>query len=128
MLLELITGYRLDEITEWAHQSSWQRICDETIRVINLISDYGILNEDVKPRNVLIRTQGNLSQHGVVAIDFALCRFRELDESDADWKHDKWRQDEEGAIGCVMEPELNGAFKFRPSYRFRCTCPRCREV
>lgn len=128
ILLELITGYSLDDLTKYAHQSSWQRICDETIRTINLVSDHGILNEDVKPRNVLIRTHDNLSGYEVVIIDFAQCRFREMGQSEAAWKHEKWRQDEEGAIGYVMERKLKGAFEYRPSYHFLCICTNCKEV
>ena len=128
ILLELITGYSLDDLMKYAHPSSWQRICDETIRTINLVSDHGILNEDVKPRNVLIRTYDNPSEHEVVIVDFAQCRFREMGQSEAAWKHEKWRQDEEGAIGYVMERKLKGAFVYRPSYRFFCTCTKCKEV
>lgn len=128
ILLELITGCSLADLTKYAPQSSWQRICDETINTVNLISDHGILNEDVKPRNVLIRTHDKLSEYGIVIIDFAQCRFREMGQSEAAWKHEKWRQDEEGAIGYVMAHKLNGAFEYRPSYRFLCTCTKCREV
>ena len=127
-LLELITGYSLADLAKYAHQSSWQRICDEAIHTVNLISDHGILNEDVKPRNVLIRTHDKDSEYEVVIIDFAQCRFREMDQSEAVWKHEKWRQDEEGAIGFVMAHKLNGAFEYRPSYRFLCTCTKCRNI
>lgn len=128
ILLELITGYSLADIAKHAPQSSWQHICDEAVRTVNLISDHGILNEDVRPRNILIRTHNNLSECEVVAIDFAQCEFREIDQSEMDWKHEKWHQDEEGAIGYVMAHKLNGAFKYRPSYRFLCTCTKCTEV
>ena len=128
ILLELITGYSLADLAKCAHQSSWQRICDEAIRTVNLISDHGILNEDVKPRNILIRTHDKDSEYQVVVIDFAQCRFRELDQSEAVWKHEKCRQDEEGAIGFVMAHELNGAFEYRPSYRFLCACSKCGEI
>ena len=128
ILLELITGYSLADLAKCAPQSSWQRICDETIRAVNLIGDHGILKQDVKPRNVLIRTHDNLSECEVVVIDFALCKFREIGQSEAAWKHEKWRQDEEGAIGYVMARKLDGAFKYWPSYRFLCTCTKCGEV
>ncbi|KAL9027006.1 MAG: hypothetical protein Q9196_004415 [Gyalolechia fulgens] len=120
ILLELIEGYSLNDLARYAHQSSWQRICDKAIHTINLISDHGILNEDVKTRNVLIRTHENDSECGVVVIDFAQCRFREMYQSEADWRHEKWLEDEEGAIGFVMAHKLNGAFEYRRSYRFHC--------
>ncbi|KAL8974698.1 MAG: hypothetical protein Q9197_001067 [Variospora fuerteventurae] len=131
ILLELITGYSLADLAKYAPQSSWQRICDEAIHTINLISDHGVLNEDVKTRNVLIRTHDNnkdLEECEVVMIDFALCRFREIDQSEADWRHEKCRQDEEGAIGYVMAHKLNGAVEYRPSYRFQCTCTKCTSI
>lgn len=122
ILLEFISGYSLADLAKHAPQSSWQRICDETIRTVNLISHHGILNEDVKPRNVLIRRRDKFSECEVVVIDFAQCRFRATGQSEAAWKHEKWRQDEEGAIGYGMAHKLNGAFEYRPSYRFLCTC------
>lgn len=122
ILLEFITGYSLADLAKYAHQSSWQRICDEAIYTVNLIGEHGILNEDVKPRNILIRTRDKDSEHEVVMIDFAQCRFREIDQSEEDWKHDKWQQDEEGAIGFVMAHQLKGAFEYKPSYRYLCTC------
>ena len=127
ILLEFIPGYSLAELAKYAPQSSWQRICDETIRTVNLISDHGILNEDVKPRNVLIRRRDSFSESEVVIIDFAQCKFRATGQSEEDWKHEKWGQDEEGAIGYVMAHKLNGAFKYRPSYHFLCTCTKCRD-
>ena len=128
ILLELITGYSLADLTKHACQSSWQRICDETIRIINLISDHGILNEDVKPRNVLVRTHVNLPEYEIFVIDFAQCRFREVGQPEAAWRHEKWRQDEEGAIGYVMAQKLKGAFEYKPSYRFLCTCTKCTDI
>ncbi|KAL8652765.1 MAG: hypothetical protein Q9210_002495 [Variospora velana] len=128
ILLELITGYSLADLAKYAHPSSWQRICDEAIRTINLISDHGVLNEDVQSRNVLIRTHDRDSGNEVVVIDFALCRFREMNQSEADWRHEKCEQDEEGAIGFVMAHKLNGAVEYRPSYRFRCKCSKCTSI
>ncbi|EME79971.1 uncharacterized protein MYCFIDRAFT_176973 [Pseudocercospora fijiensis CIRAD86] len=41
-------------------------------------------------------------EHRVVMLDFALCRFRKPEESDAEWGRAQWRPDEEGAIGAVV--------------------------
>ena len=128
ILLEFIDGYDLTDIAKYAHRSSWQRICDETIRTVNLISNYGILNEDVKPHNVLVRSHNTLSERDIVVIDFAQCKFREASQPEAAWRHEKWRQDEEGAIGYVMAQRLKGAFEYKPSYRFLCTCEKCQDI
>ena len=90
ILLEFIDGYDLTGIAKYAHRSSWQRICDEAIHTVNLISNYGILNEDAKPHNILVRTYNNLSKHDIVVIDFAQCRFREASQSEAAWRYEKW--------------------------------------
>ncbi|KAL8857793.1 MAG: hypothetical protein Q9178_005693 [Gyalolechia marmorata] len=128
ILLELIPGYSIADLETSAHPSSWQRICDEAIHTTNLISDHGILNQDVRPRNVLIRTNGKDSEDEVVVIDFALCRFRDEDQSEASWIHEKWKEDEEGAMGFVMAHKLKGAVKYKPSHRFLCQCSECTEV
>lgn len=111
ILLELIIEYSLDDLTKYIYQLSWQRICDETIRNINLVSDHEILNENVKSRNVLIRTHNNLSKYEVIIIDFAQCRFREMSQSKAAWKHEKWRQNEKKAIEYIMKRKLKEAFE-----------------
>ncbi|KAL9104189.1 MAG: hypothetical protein Q9163_000841 [Psora crenata] len=128
VLLELVDGYHLSDIAKYAHPSSWQHICDEAIRTTNLISDHGILNEDIKPHNVLVRTPKNFSDYKIVIIDFAQCRFQEANQPEAAWRHEKWRQDEEGAIGYVMAQRLKGAFEYKASYRFLCACTNCRNI
>lgn len=39
-------------------------------------------------------------------LDFALCEFKEPEQSEADWGRAKWNEDEEGAIGAVMRTRL----------------------
>lgn len=126
-MIEFIEGYSLSDLAKYEPQSAWQSICDEAIRIVNLIGDHQILNEDVKPHNTLIQKQATLSKHEVFNIDFAQCRFRGDYESEADWKHEKWRQDEEGAIGYVMAHKLNGAVKYKTSYHYLCECSKCRD-
>lgn len=128
IMIEFIKGYSLSDLAKNEPQSAWQNICDEAIRTVNLIGDHQVLNEDVKPHNILIQKQATLSKLEVFIIDFAQCRFRGDYESEADWKHEKWRQDEEGAIGYVMAHELKGAVEYKPSYRYFCGCSKCTDA
>lgn len=125
IMIEFVKGYSLSDLAKNEPRSAWQSICDEAIRTVNLIGDHQVLNEDIKPHNILIRKQETLSKHEVFIIDFAQCRFRGDYESEADWKHEKWRQDEEGAIGYVMAHKLKGAVEYKPSYRYLCGCSKC---
>lgn len=120
IVIEFINGYSLSDLAKNEPQSAWQSICDKAIRAVNLIGDHQVLNEDVKPHNILIQQQATLPKHKVVIIDFAQCRFRGDYELEADWKHEKCRQDEEGAIGYVMAHKLKGAVEYKPSYRYHC--------
>lgn len=87
------------------------------IRIINLIGGRGIRDEDVKTRSFIVRN--NPSKYGprttptdVVMIDFGSCVLRTKDQDDRDWREWKAMQDEEGAIGMVMERKLNGGFTY----------------
>lgn len=130
ILMEHIRGYSLGEIKDRAPPSTWQPICEEAIRIVNLIGDLGILNKDIQTRNILVREnkKGEApSSYEVIFIDFGNCRFRGPDQSEEDWRHEKSEMDEEGAIGCVMEHKLKGGFKYQRTSHFDCSCRICRE-
>ena len=126
ILVEFIDGHSLSELQlNEPDESRWQSICDEAVRTINLIGDYGVLNEDVKPHNMLVRKKTTSTTPQVFVIDFGQCRFREAYAPDAQWLHEKSVQDEEGAIGYVMAHRLKGKIKYEPSKRYRCPCSYC---
>ncbi|KAJ6028683.1 hypothetical protein N7540_004259 [Penicillium herquei] len=91
-----------------------QSICEEAIRIINLIGDRGILNEDVKTRNFVVQSCPE-NQFRVFMIDFALCNLREEYPDEIDWEKCKAIQDEEGAVGYVMQKKLQGGFVYHRS-------------
>ena len=118
ILIEFIDGYSLSELRlNEPDKSTWQSICDEAVRTINLIGDYGVLNEDVRPHNMLVRKKTTSTAAEVFVIDFGQCRFREDYAPDAEWLHEKKVQDEEGAIGYVMAHRLKGKIEYEPSGR-----------
>ncbi|PLN83094.1 hypothetical protein BDW42DRAFT_68395 [Aspergillus taichungensis] len=116
VLLQFIKGFPLTEIEECAPRESWQAVCEDAIRIINRIGDLGILNEDVKTRSFIVREDAG-NGFKVTMIDFALCKFRQ-DYNDYNW--DKWKslQDEEGAVGYVMQRRLKGGFSYHRSARY----------
>ncbi|TBU42053.1 hypothetical protein BD309DRAFT_924301 [Dichomitus squalens] len=89
-------------------------LCEEAVKVVDRISDFDVLNEDVRVDNFLIRepfidatssTQGGnaaVVENAVVLIDLGLCRLRREDESEDEWIKAKWSQDEAGAVGFVL--------------------------
>jgi hypothetical protein len=128
IVIEHVRGCILGDLGLHAPPTAWQRVCEEAIRVVNLIGEYGLLNEDVKTRNVLVRTKDPaFDSFGVVFIDFGHCRFRQPEQPEAEWVHEKTRKDEEGAIGCVMQGKLKGGFVYVPTERYHCLCRRCTE-
>jgi len=123
VLLEDCDGFSLDKLADNAPTGCWQSICDDAVSIVNSISDYNILNKDVKPENFMVRkiSFNGSTKYKLVMIDFALCRARMLDESDASWRQEKRSQDEEGAVGFVMQQKLRkrgGYYKYKPSYRY----------
>ena len=77
--------------------------------------DYDVLNNDVRPENVLIQktvVDGKTTIRPVM-IDFAQARVRRKDENDEQWDELKRAEDEEGCIGQVMYKELGlGEWKY----------------
>lgn len=124
ILIEFIEGYCLSELLN-EPESTWQSICDEAVRTIDLIGNHGVLNEDVRPSNIIVRKRATSPTAEVFVIDFGQCRFREDYESDAEWEHEKSVQDEEGAVGYVMARRLGGKIEYKPSDRYRCLCTIC---
>ncbi|TGO25128.1 hypothetical protein BPAE_0087g00350 [Botrytis paeoniae] len=106
ILIELIDGYTLSDLPTTAPKESWGEICHEAVRVVRLLDDYSILNEDVRPSNIMVTRQPTQDKYRVVMLDFAQCTFREPEETDKQWGSKKWNQDEEGAIGLVMRHRL----------------------
>jgi serine/threonine protein kinase len=119
ILLEYIDGFTLSKIEQKVPRVFWQQICDMAIQVVNIVCDHNILNEDVRPDNMIVRAnKGSSNGYEVLMIDFALSRLRRSDETDDEWRRAKWSQDEEGAIGYVMQHRLKGEIKYQPSGRY----------
>jgi hypothetical protein len=123
LLLEYIPGITFAEINEEnLPRTSWQDVVDQAIRITHIFSDSNILNEDVRPANI-IATPDSTKEcgHRAVMIDFGLCRFREEGEPESDWGRAKHTQDEEGAVGMVMATRLRSygfELEFKPSRRY----------
>ncbi|KAE8139950.1 hypothetical protein BDV38DRAFT_269375 [Aspergillus pseudotamarii] len=75
VLLQCMDGFLLTDIAAHAPQEVWQSVCDDAIQIVNLIGDRGILNEDVKTRNLIVQENSG-RKFKVFMIDFALCNFR----------------------------------------------------
>lgn len=112
ILLEYIQGFKLNELTTHAPRETWQYICEDALRIVNTIGDRGIRNEDVKTRNFLVRRDPIREVSKVFMIDFALCEFRRQDQDEREWRQWKAIQDEEGAVGYVMQRLLKGGFVY----------------
>ncbi|KAK7422777.1 hypothetical protein QQZ08_009402 [Neonectria magnoliae] len=122
LLLQYIDGCDLWGIVHRFPRSSWQDIVDQALAIIRVLGDYNILNKDVRPENFMVSTttegrqQEEEGQHRVFMIDFALCRFREQDESDLEWGRAKFSKDEEGAIALRMKKLLSEKHDFQLHY------------
>ena len=138
ILLVYFAGFGLDEIKTRIPRNMWQSVCEDAIRIINVIGDREILNQDVKTRNFIVYPVHNrqcslprdkndnnasdrtISQNTfkVVAIDFACCVFRGKDQSLQRWRLMQAHEDEEGAIGYIMQKRLKRGFTYRRSPKY----------
>lgn len=115
ILLQIIPGFPLSDLANFAPRDMWQGICDEAIQIVTLIRSRDIRNEDVQSWNVIVRKDQSTGRFKPVMIDFSRCVFRKEGQSDHDWERRQAEQDEEGAIGCVMQARLKGGFEFKRS-------------
>lgn len=129
ILLEYIPGFSLRDLGTKAPPDSWQGVVDQAVEIARSLGDHDILNRDVRPDNFIVshRGGGNGQEEEdpgggfqVFMIDFGQSRVRREDESDFDWGRAKWQQDEEGAVGLVMQHRLRklGTISFTPSGRY----------
>lgn len=107
ILLEYIPGPTLSTMTDVIPRQSWQGIVEQAVQNVRAYSSLGFLNRDVRPSNFVVNEQvPDGHERRVVMIDFAVCEFREDDQSDDEWGRMKWSEDEENAVGCVMQMKL----------------------
>lgn len=117
ILLEFIDGHTLSQIANIPRED-WGEVCEEAVRVIRLLDDFSIRNTDVRPSNIMVSPsspedfQEGEKKYRVVMLDFGQCVERQPKESDAEWGREKWCQDEEGAIGLVMQHRLKRDFAY----------------
>ena len=82
---------------------------------------YGVLNKDINPnQNIKVRMVQDDGKpiYQVVYYDFALSSTRDEFETEQEWEQAKQSENERGAVGLVMQTELN---KWQPGcyeYRF----------
>ncbi|KAJ5100271.1 hypothetical protein N7456_006323 [Penicillium angulare] len=121
ILLQHIKGFPLTDITDHAPKELWQSICDDAIRIINLMGDKGILNEDVNTRSFIVDLDPEETLgFKVTMIDLALCSFRREYEDEQEWTESKAiEEEEEEAIGIVMQHKLGGGFVYHRSVRYK---------
>lgn len=121
ILLEFIDGFSLADLKDHAPKDTWQSICDDAIRVVNLIGDRDLRNDDVHPRNAIVRRDATIDKFKVFIIDFGHCVLRKPDNDELDWRHDKAWIDEEDAIGGEMRHILRNdegfVFHRTPKYQ-----------
>ena len=86
------------EIMEKGREDSWQAICEDMIWITNMIRDWEILNEDVRPANLMLRKICAHPGFEVVMLDFVECRIRDAHTSWEDWRIEKKDVAEEGAV------------------------------
>jgi hypothetical protein len=114
LLLSYIPGFSLDRLGCRVPRNQWQGVGDAAVRAVNACSELGVLNEDVRPGNCIVRCvmkAGTVPGEGGIIyrpfiIDFDVARLRRLDESDDEWREAKREVDEEGAIGGVLMRDL----------------------
>ena len=114
ILMQYIEGFPLTDVASHAPRETWQSLCEDAIQIVNLIGDRGVLNEDVKTRSFIV-SEDPENKFKVFMIDFALCNFRREYEDEEDWRGWKAAEDEEGAVGYVMQRYLKGGFVYHQS-------------
>jgi hypothetical protein len=106
LLLSYHNGFNLSDLADNASKEDWQSIGDKAVNIVNLIGDYGVLNQDVRPENCIVTKRATGPKHKVFLIDFGLARLRGERESDREWLEAKCRENEEHSMGAVIDIQL----------------------
>ncbi|KAJ3512988.1 hypothetical protein NLJ89_g3201 [Agrocybe chaxingu] len=144
MLMQYIDpSFSLRDIPERIpDQTRWQEVGEAAVKVVQVVGDYGILNDDVRLDNILVvptreedekqadadsedQPERSTQRFKTVMIDFGIARAQRKNETDDEFRRERRRCDEEGAVGYVLEKHLMKAkqssncphFKYRPSRR-----------
>ncbi|KAG8742314.1 hypothetical protein FRC10_001673 [Ceratobasidium sp. 414] len=83
----------------------------DAIRIVHAYGDLGVLNADVRLGNFIVKPD-----RSVVMVDFAQSRLRREDETDLEWKCEKWGEDEEGCIGFAAKKDFD--WPYVRSYKY----------
>ncbi|KAL6241042.1 hypothetical protein RBB50_011945 [Rhinocladiella similis] len=118
ILLEFIPGFSLADMAGNASNEHWQHIGEEAIRIVHAIGNLGVLNKDVQRRNFIVNWDQLTNKFKVLMIDFALATFRDRVKSETEWRKLKAIQDEEGAIGYVLQGKHYPDFIYRRSEEY----------
>lgn len=118
ILVEYIDGFELYALEENSPTQIWQSVCEDAIRIVHLFGDRGILNQNVNVRHFIVQ-KGPEGTFKLSMIDFAMCRFRREYKDEYDWREWKSHQDEEGAVGYVMQRMLKGGYVYHRSAYFK---------
>ncbi|KZT10641.1 uncharacterized protein LAESUDRAFT_692854 [Laetiporus sulphureus 93-53] len=110
ILIEYVSGLTLRQLVQtWPRRTPTlsnvllAHLCDRAVAVVDHMSDFDVLNEDVRLDNFLIREPFlELVEYPVVLVDLAQCRLRCAEEDEDAWVAAKWSQDETGAVGFVL--------------------------
>lgn len=105
LLLEYIEGVSLKELAQAPPEQGHvlREVGKEAIRIVNYISAYDIRNEDVQLRSFIVRENPVTKQLKPFMIDFGDCVLRSPGQSDYSWESWKAEEDEEGAIGVMLQ-------------------------
>lgn len=123
----------------------WHDIGKASVKLVQEIGDMGVLNRDIRLDNILVvpvqdraspnsswelipsfrqlELEGETESFKVFMIDFGIARIQGEDETDEEFRKARRSQDEEGAIGYVLEQYLmrnaggEKPFKFNHSRR-----------
>ncbi|KAF6809074.1 hypothetical protein CSOJ01_07143 [Colletotrichum sojae] len=123
VLLQYIQGLGLSKLDPHAPPSSWPDVVDQAVQIVRVLGDNGILNADVRPENFIVslRSDDEKEYYQVLMIDFGQSRVRGEHEPLSECGRAKWRQDEEGAVGLVMQHRLRKLgveICYKPSLRY----------
>lgn len=115
VLLEYIDSFNLSsQLTTYAPKCQWRAIIQQAVDAANNINDYGVLNLDCQPRNVIVEQKTLRPVH----IDFAQCSFLE-DCGCAEFDERRQSLNNQGAIGSVMANKLRREAGFEPTIQYR---------
>ncbi|KAL8243647.1 hypothetical protein R6Q59_009905 [Mikania micrantha] len=112
ILIEQVIGSSLIQMPDFIEQEHWAQIANDAMRVPLCLADRGVINEGLRPKNIIATPENSDSLYRVVMVNLTRCIIRQSSGSAVGWENARTEQIKEGPAKTTKE-ETRSDFPLR---------------